>query len=116
VHVAGSFPNFFGELPLNLASQRPAPARGKTAGSPGPTSRLKGPAGTAVSGPETGPSLSPQQQLLIALLQTGSGMQVRAEVLGDGLESDLLNNEQSRGWLLEDMETVNEQRSFRDPQ
>ncbi|GEM_PF-5057291 len=97
------------ELPLKLAQQTPPNSRGHTVGTPAtPGVGMGGPAGTPLGGAGPGPSVSLDQQLLLSLLQQGGGLQVRAEVVGDGLESDLLNNDQTRGWLLEDMAVIQE--------
>jgi hypothetical protein len=37
---------------------------------------------------------------------SGMGFQVRAEVVCNGLDYDLLNNHQTGGWLLSDMEII----------
>ena len=48
----------------------------------------------------------PFAQELADLVLAGQGLQLRAEIVADGMESDLLNNAFTRGWLLEDMPLV----------
>jgi hypothetical protein len=60
---------------------------------------VPGLAGGGAGGP---PALTPAQSVHRAL-QSGLGLQVRAVLVADGTEGDLLNNEQTRGWLQEDM-------------
>ena len=83
----------------------PTPAVPPKGAAPGTSSGTTGAAPVPSASP--GSSTTPQlDQVLLALSQSGAGLQVRARVVADGLESDRLNNDLTRGWLPEQMALV----------
>jgi hypothetical protein len=100
-----SAPRFDGviEFPLGYTASASSDSRDATttdtAGSAGPAGALLGGTGAPLG------DVLPMHPLK-ALFDSGYGLQVRARVVADGLESDEVNNDQTRGWLLSDLAVV----------
>lgn len=90
------------ELPLDTLLERlPEPHTPGPAGTVG-VGAVGGPAGNPVSG--SGPGFSgPSVATVASYVLAGQGLQLRVEVLSNGLESDPLNNTATRGWMAQDM-------------